>query len=109
MDRIEALTRKLGEALAGHERCVRLREASRAFQADAAAQKLREEYDAVITKLQEKLRQGLALEPEEKRAEADLRARVAASVTIQALLRAQADFQQLMHEVQATLQSTLDL
>jgi len=109
VDRIESLTRKLGEAIAAHERCVRLREASRAFKADAEAQKLREEYDAVVTKVQEKLRKGLALEPEEKRAEGDLRARVAASATIQALLRAQADFQQLMHEVQATLQAALDL
>jgi len=109
MEEILAIAKQLGDAVKASERCAALRSASEAFQADADAQALRDEYDAAVTAVQEKTARNAPLEPEEKRAEADLRAKVAVNPTILSLLRAQADFHELMNAINDTVQKTIDL
>jgi cell fate (sporulation/competence/biofilm development) regulator YlbF (YheA/YmcA/DUF963 family) len=86
-----------------------LRAASDAMQADAAAMKLREDYDAVVTSIQDALAAGRPVEPEDKRREADMRAQVTRTPCIVALLRAQADFHALMNAVNDAVQQRIEL
>ena len=109
MDEILKRARELGEAAGRHERVEALRAASRAFEEDSAAQELRREYDVAVTRLQSNLAHGRPLEPDEKRKEADLRDRVGASKTIQALVRAQADFHEFLNRVNEEIQKAMDL
>lgn len=109
MEEIVRHAERLGEAIAAHARCNALAEARAAFEKDEAARKLREDYDAAVDALQRKLAAGAVLEPEEKRREADLRARVAANATLTALVRAQADFQELMVTVNRALERAIGL
>lgn len=109
MDELLGMARKLGEAAARHERCRALKEASEAFQKDAEAQQLRTEYDAIVTRIREKLAGGAPVEPDEKRTEAELRGKVAANASIQALVRAQADFHELMSQLSGEMQRAMEL
>lgn len=109
MDQILEIAKKLGEAVKAHERCTALREASKTFQEDDDAQKLREEYDAAVAAVRAKMAQNQPLEPDEKRAEAELRAKVSTNLAIVALLKAQADFHELMNSVNETIQEAIDL
>lgn len=106
-DRIEALARKLGEAIAAHERCGLLKAAAKAVETDAAAQQLEKDYHEAVELLRSKAAAGRPLEPEEKRREAELREEVATSPTIQAYVRAQADFQELMHLIHSTIEKQI--
>jgi cell fate (sporulation/competence/biofilm development) regulator YlbF (YheA/YmcA/DUF963 family) len=109
MDRVIQLARRLGQAIAEDPRCTALKEARTAFEADAEARQLREDYDEAVSVLQQKLARGEPLEPEEKRREAELRSKVAGSETLRRLVRAQADFQQLMTEANEAIESETGL
>jgi len=109
MEQIVTQAEKLGETIAGHARCLALAEAREAFDKDEAAKKLQEEYDAAVDTLQKKSVAGEALEPDEKRREADLRGRLATNETISALVRAQADFHELMVVVNQALERAIRL
>jgi len=108
-ERIQSLARRLGEAIAEDERFKALKKAKEAYEADHAAQALEKDYDQAAAALREKMEQKKPLEPEEKRQEADLRTRVAENPTIQALLKAQVEFHQLMRKVNQTLESAIEL
>lgn len=109
MDEILEVARKLGEAVARSERYGTLRAASEAMQADDAAMKLRADYDAVVTSIQESLAEGRPVEPEDKRREAQLREQVTRTPCIVAVLRAQADFHELMNRVNDAIQKQIEL
>ena len=109
MDEILDLAGKLGDAMAADERGSKLRQALAAFRADAEAQALQQEYDAKVQDLQQKSMRGEPLEPEDKRAEAELRSRVAGSEVIMEVVKSQADFQQLMHKVQQRIDAAVGL
>jgi len=109
MEEIVTQAEKLGETIARHARCRALAEAREAFDKDEAAKKLQEDYDAAAQALQKKAATGGVLEPEEKRREADLRGQLAANETLSALLRAQADFHELMVVVNQALERAIRL
>lgn len=109
MDRVIQLARRLGQAIAEDARCAALKEARTAFEADAEASQLRQDYDEAASVLHEKLARGEPLEPEEKRREAELRSRVAGNETLRRLVRAQADFQQLMTEANEAIEEETGL
>ena len=108
MEKIQQLARELGEAVAHHERFAAFREARTAFRADEEAQALQRDYDAAADLIQRKSALGQPLEPEDKRAEAGLREKVAANAVLMQLLRAQADFHELMREVNQTIEDALE-
>jgi len=108
-ERIQSLAQRLGEAIAGDERYLTLKKAKEAYEADQKAQSLEKDYDTVAATLRGKMEQKKPLEPEEKRKEADLRASVVANPTIQALLKAQVEFHQLMRKVNQTLEDAIKL
>jgi cell fate (sporulation/competence/biofilm development) regulator YlbF (YheA/YmcA/DUF963 family) len=109
MDEIVKQAEKLGEMIARDARCKALVEARRAFDGDEAARKLQQDYDAALDNLQRKTVAGEVLEPEEKRREADLRSQLAANRTLAALVRAQADFHQVMRTVNDALERAIGL
>ncbi|MHC4135585.1 MAG: YlbF family regulator [Planctomycetota bacterium] len=109
MEAIVKQAEKLGEAIAGHGRCKALAAAREALAKDEAARQLQEDYDAAAETLQKKKAAGEVLEPEEKRREAELRSRLADSETLAALVRAQADFHELMVAVSKALERAIRL
>ena len=109
MESIVKQAEKLGEAIAGHARCQALTEAREALAKDEAARGLQADYDAATENLQKKMAAGEVLEPEDKRREADLRSRLAANETLVALIRAQADFHELMVTVNQALERAIRL
>ncbi len=108
MEDLLALARKLGAALRTHERCTALRVATHALKDDKPAKALEERYAQAALALQEKIAAGRPLEPDEKRDEAALRRQVASQPRIQAVLRAQADFQQLLTAVNDAISAEVD-
>jgi cell fate (sporulation/competence/biofilm development) regulator YlbF (YheA/YmcA/DUF963 family) len=100
---------KLGEAIAAHARCKALAEARAALAKDEVAQKLQADYDAAAENLQKKLAAGEALEPEDKRREAEVRSALAANETLATFVRAQADFHELMVAVNQALERAIRL
>ena len=109
MDDILRHAKELGEAIAAHERCRALKQAAQALKADEEAKQLEREYAQAAQVLQEKSAVGKPLEPEEKRREADLRSKTVAHPVIRELLKAQADFTELMQKTNATLERAIDL
>lgn len=109
MDEIVKQAEKLGEIIAGHARCKALAEARAAFDKDEAARQLQQDYDAALEALRKKTAAGEPLEPEEKRREAELRSQLASNATLAALVRAQADFHELMATVNQALERAIRL
>ena len=108
MEELVALARRLGAALRAHERSAALHAAAKALNADKEAKALEERYARAARALQEKAAAGRPLEPDEKRAEEALRRQVAAHPLLQAFLRAQADYQELMHRVNEAISAEID-
>jgi cell fate (sporulation/competence/biofilm development) regulator YlbF (YheA/YmcA/DUF963 family) len=102
------LARKLGSALAGDARYGAMRAATEALQGDAEAKKLEEDYADAVQLIHQKTAQGTAIEPGEKKRELDLRNKIAANDKITTLLRAQADFQELMNSVNDAIQKQIN-
>ncbi|MCZ6786054.1 MAG: YlbF family regulator [Planctomycetota bacterium] len=99
---------QLGAALAEDARYVAMRAATEALKEDAGAKKLEEEYAEAVQLIHQKTAQGAAIEPEDKKRELDLRNKIAANEKITALLRAQADFQELMNQVNEAIQEKIN-
>ena len=99
MDRVLSLATRLGQAVAEHDRCQAFRQARERFDKDEEAQRLQTEYDEAATVLREKMASNEPLEPEEKRRETDLRQQIASNETMRDLIRAQADFAELMRAI----------
>jgi cell fate (sporulation/competence/biofilm development) regulator YlbF (YheA/YmcA/DUF963 family) len=109
MDAIVKQAEILGRTIAAHPRRHALLAAEEALENDEVARQLREDYDAAVDALQRKLASGDALEPDEKRREAELRSQVSANETLARLVRAQADFQELMIAANQALERAIGL
>ena len=109
MDEILKRAKALGEAIAAHERCQAIKQAGDALKNDEEATRLQQEYSDAAHGLREKEMTGQPLEPDEKRAEAELRAKVAAHPVIREFLKAQVDFAELMQKANATLEDAIGL
>ncbi len=98
----------LGAALAEDARYVAMRAATEALKEDADAKKLEEEYAEAVQTIHKKTADGKAIEPEDKKRELDLRNKITANEKITTLLRAQADFQELMNSVNDAIQGKIN-
>ena len=107
MDRLIALAGRLGKAIRDTERFSRLRQAEEALEADEEARKALSEAEALQRQIAEREAEGKPVEPEEKHRLADLQSAVHASQTLQGLARAQADYMELMNEVNGAIRNEL--
>ncbi len=109
MEQIRELASQLGDAVVRHARYDAYRKSREAFQGDEQAQQLQRDYDAASELLQRKSALGQPIEPEEKRSEASLRESVIKNPILMELLRAQADFHELMTEINKSIEAKLEL
>jgi len=107
MDRVIALAKKLGSTIGETDRFKRLREAEKALEEDEGSRKLLADLEALQHELAEKQVDGKPIEPEEKHRLADLQASVHGSEALQNLAKAQADYMELMNQVNRTLRGEL--
>ena len=103
------LARQLAAALNDDARSHAVRDAGKALRADSEAKALEEEYAAAAQKIQQLEQAKSPIEPDDKRKEADLRAKVAKNERIMAFLMAQTEFTALMNEVNQAIEQGLDL
>jgi len=108
MKEVVELARRLGVTIAAHEHWTALKAARDAMKEDTEAQRLEKEYAEIADRLEEKAREGKPLEPDEKRLEAELRSQLAQQTTVREFVRAQADFNAMMHAVHEAIESELD-
>ncbi len=108
MDDAMELAGRLGSLLADHPRTKALRTATAAVEADAEARRLQEEYAHAAETLHGLEHEGRPVEPEQKRLVATLADRVRRCAPLQRLLKAHADFAELMEGVQRAIGGAVD-
>jgi cell fate (sporulation/competence/biofilm development) regulator YlbF (YheA/YmcA/DUF963 family) len=99
---------RLGERLASHPRTAALKAASAEVHADADASRLQEDYSHALEDLREREAEGLPIEPEHKRRLASLGEEIRRSAPLQRLLKAHADFAEMMDGVQRAISGAVD-
>jgi len=97
----------LAQAIRASDRYQVMRSAEATFQADEEAQKLTEEFQAAQALVAQKEKDGKPIEVEDKRRLAEIQQKVGASENLQAFLRAQADFYEMMNRVNTSIQTVL--
>jgi cell fate (sporulation/competence/biofilm development) regulator YlbF (YheA/YmcA/DUF963 family) len=108
MDDPGDLAKRLGAAISADARTKALREATAAVQADPAARLLQEEYATAIEELHELEEHGRPIEPDRKRKVAALADSVRRSPTLQRLLKAHAEFAEMMDGVQHAIGAAVE-
>lgn len=91
--------RKLGEALASHARVKAYMEARQAASQDSAAQQLLKDYQQAAKRIQQLQMQNKPIEVADKHKLGDLEAKMAGNSALKALMRAQADYLELMNQI----------
>ncbi|MHC4224686.1 MAG: YlbF/YmcA family competence regulator [Planctomycetota bacterium] len=109
MEDVVVQAKRLGESIASHESCKALKAAVGALQADEEAKSLEKNYAEIAQTLEAKGKTGQPIEPDEKRREAELRSKMAAHPAIREFLKAQADFYQVMHEVNKAIEEAIGI
>ena len=107
MENALAAAAELGRQIAQAAAFRRLRAAEEAVQGDAASQKLLEEYDRQRRKIEALELARKPVEPEDKREMLRLTEAVHSGPQLQELVRAQADYMELMNRVNKAIQETL--
>jgi cell fate (sporulation/competence/biofilm development) regulator YlbF (YheA/YmcA/DUF963 family) len=102
-----AAAAELGRRIAQDEAFRRLRAAEDAVQGDAASQKILEEFDRQRRKIEALERARKPVEPEDKREMIRLSDAVHSAPQLQGLVRAQADYMELMNQVNKAIQQAL--
>ncbi len=97
----------LAQALRAHDRYRKMRVAEQALENDEEAQNLTGEFQAAQALIAEKEKSGKPIEVEDKRRISELQQKVGASENLQAFLRAQADFYEMMNRVNQSIQTVL--
>ncbi len=108
MDDILEDAKRLGGRLAAHARTKALKEATAAVEGDPAAKTLEEDYARATAELHALEEENRPIEPEMKRKIVDLQSRIRRSDVLQRLLRAHADFAEMMDAVQRTIGGLVD-
>src|SRR5262245_12666706 len=108
MDAILEQAKKLAELIAANERTKELREATAGIAGDASAKQLEEDYARATADYHRLDETGRPIEPVLKHRLLDLQGRIRQSTTLQRLLRAHADFAEMMDGVQRTIGSVVD-
>jgi cell fate (sporulation/competence/biofilm development) regulator YlbF (YheA/YmcA/DUF963 family) len=99
---------RLGARIAGHARTEALKDASAAVQSDPAARRLQEDYARELEDLRDREAGGRPVEPEQKRRLASLGEDIRRSAPLQRLLKAHADFAEMMDGVQRAISGAVD-
>ena len=99
MDQILELAARLGERIAADPRGRQMADARAALDGSLQDRQLLEDYEAQQQKMNELAAAGRPIEPEDKRRLADLHAKVIGSRVIKDVLKAQADYLELMTAV----------
>jgi cell fate (sporulation/competence/biofilm development) regulator YlbF (YheA/YmcA/DUF963 family) len=101
------LARRLGQALARHERFARLRDAEAAVRKDADAPQLSHELNEQMIKIARLEDQMKPIEPADKHLLQELRDKVYSNAALQDLARANADYMEIMSQVNNIIQKEL--
>jgi cell fate (sporulation/competence/biofilm development) regulator YlbF (YheA/YmcA/DUF963 family) len=96
VDQILELAARLGERIAADPRGRQMADARAALDGSLQDRQLLEDYEAQQQKMNELAAAGRPIEPEDKRRLADLHAKVIGSRVIKDVLKAQADYLELM-------------
>lgn len=104
MDEILELAAKLGKLIKADPRAQRMAEAQAALESSATDRQLLGDYEKAQVKVHTLESAGKPVEPEDKRAVADLHGRVVSSDVIKQLLKAQVDYAELMNGVSACIE-----
>ncbi|UCE60123.1 MAG: YlbF family regulator [Phycisphaerales bacterium] len=99
MDEILELATKLGKRIATDPRAKSMAEARAALDNSIDDKRLLGDYEKVQRRLHELEQDGKPIEPEDKRALADLHAKVVGSELVKALVKAQMGYAELMQAV----------
>jgi cell fate (sporulation/competence/biofilm development) regulator YlbF (YheA/YmcA/DUF963 family) len=107
MEKALAAAAELGRQIAQDDVFRRLRTAEDAVQADAAAQKILDDFERQRRKIESLENARKSVEPEDKREMVRLADAVHGDPKLQELVRAQADYMELMNRVNKTIQQEL--
>ncbi len=107
MEAALAAAAELGKQIAQDAAFRRLRAAEDAVQGDAASQKVLEEFDRQRRKIEDLERDRKPVEPEDKHEMIRLSDAVHSAPKLQELVRAQADYMELMNKVNKAIQQAL--
>ncbi len=99
MDKILELASKLGKQVAEDPRAVRMAEAQKALSESLQDRQLLADYESQQKKIYELEARNTPVEPEDKRKLAELHQKVTGSDVIKAIVKAQADYVELMTTV----------
>ncbi len=99
--------RSLGEALAAHPRVTAYFAAQRAARADEPAQKLLQEYHNHLNRMHQLEAEQKPIEVADKHKLRDLETRIAGDDALKKLMRAQADYVDLMNQVNQAMEAPL--
>lgn len=99
---------RLGERIAAHARTRALQEASAAVEGDREARSLQEQYAHAVEDVHRNEAAGRPIEPEQKRRVLALGESIRRSEPLQRLLKAHADFAEMMDGVQRAISSAVD-
>lgn len=108
-DKQEILRRakELGAALASNPKIQGFLDARDAVDKDTDAQKLLEDYQAQIGKVQRLAAERKPIEPEDKRRVAELEGRLASHASLKQFMRYQADYYELMNSVHQAMDQAI--
>ena len=98
-DQITSKAVELGRLIAASPAGQALLKARRELQADEQAQKMLEDYHKQMQKIAQLEKEAKPIEPEDKRMLVELQQKVASHSSLKLWLKAQADFSQLMHQM----------
>ena len=99
--------RSLGEAIANHERVRAYLAARRAVQTDAEAGTLLRDYQAQAERMRTLSAEQKPIEVADKRALAELEGKMASSAALKQLMRAQADYIELMNHINEAMEAPI--
>ena len=103
MDEVLEQAQKLAGLLASHERTKAFHDAAAAVQADPEASRIQEAYATALEEVHRREAAGQPIEPEQKRAVMAAQDQVRRSAVLMRMLKAHAEYVELMDAVQAIL------
>jgi len=103
MEKIVKLAEKLGQEIRNHERYRQLREAENKVLADPEAKKIQDDLEKQLQRIHDLESQMKPIEVEDKHELTRLQQAAAANPSLQGLLKVQADYFEMMNQVNNTI------
>lgn len=108
MEEILATARTLGKQMAQHARTQAFTDAARAVAADPDAQTILRRYQEHKEKVMSAEMQGTAIDAGERRRLSELESQMASNAALNNMIRRQADYVEMMHQVQAAIDEEME-